>query len=101
MLSWRARGTDAIGRGAWIRASNEEERPCDADEGVRWCDRAVGIEKPEPDKRGVSGWTASWVELAADVDEVLETTEAFWAARRRDSSRVKRLTYIFSQNRLY
>lgn len=35
---------------------------------------------------------ASWVELAAEVDDVLETTEAFWAARSKDNSRVKRLT---------
>lgn len=28
----------------------------------------------------------------AEVEDVLDTTEAFWAARRRDSSRVSRLT---------
>lgn len=49
------------------------------------------MEKPEPESRDVSAsW--SWEEVAPEVDDVLDTTEAFWAARSRDSSRVKRLT---------
>jgi hypothetical protein len=56
---------------------------------VRWC-LAVGMENPEPERRDCSA--TSWDELAAEVEEVLDTTEAFWAARRSDSSRVKRLT---------
>jgi hypothetical protein len=30
----------------------------------------------------------------SDVEEVFETTDAFWAARRRESSRVRRLTWV-------
>lgn len=30
-----------------------------------------------------------------DVEDVFETTEAFWAARRSESSRVNRLTWGF------
>jgi hypothetical protein len=46
--------------------------------------------KPE-ERRDVSG--ASCVDVPAEVEDVLEATEALWAARRRLSSRVKRLTW--------
>lgn len=49
------------------------------------------MEKPDPERRDCSA--TSWDEFAAEVDDVFETTEAFWAARRRESSRVRRLTY--------
>ena len=50
------------------------------------------MEKPEPESSDESAM-GSWVEVAAEVEEVLETTEALWAARRRESSRVSRFTY--------
>ena len=62
-------------------------------EEVRLCLRAVGMEKPEPDKREES-LMGSCVEVPAEVDDVLNTTDAFWAARRRDSSRVNRFTFV-------
>ena len=37
-------------------------------------------------------WPGSVPDALAEVEEVLETTEAFWAARRTESSRVRRLT---------
>lgn len=64
---------------------------------VRWCllsALVVGVGKPGPDKRCVStkedwGWSA---EVEAEVDDVLETTEEFWAARSVVKSRVSRFT---------
>jgi hypothetical protein len=38
-------------------------------------------------------WPGSVPEALAEVDEALEATEAFWAARRMVSSRVRRLTW--------
>lgn len=55
-------------------------------EGVRWC-RRRGWEKPE----GSEVRVGSGMERA-EAEEVLDATDAFWAARRRDSSRVRRLT---------
>jgi hypothetical protein len=63
----------------------------DVEEEVLWWRRAVGIENPEPDKSEDSTM-GSWEEVALDVEEVLETTDALWAARRRESSRVRRFT---------
>lgn len=57
---------------------------------VRRWRRDVGMVKPEPVRS--DGSLTSWVDVVAEVDEWLEATEAFWAARRRDSSRVRRLT---------
>lgn len=71
---------------------------------VCWRSRPLvwkGIEKPEPESRccrpsGIVGTvdedSAPAVEALADVEEVLDTTEAFCACRRRSSSRVRRLT---------
>lgn len=65
-------------------------------EEVRRCRRSVvkGWENPEPAFRrcGSETWAASVPDALADVEEALDTTEEFWAARRRDNSRVKRLT---------
>lgn len=67
-------------------------------EGVRWWRRVVvrGWEKPEVEVRCCEDGSGTWVDSApdalADVEEALDTTEAFWAARRSDSSRVRRLT---------
>lgn len=47
------------------------------------------MEKPAPDIRSGPGVPSAPL---ADVDEVLDTTEAFWAARKSDNSRVRRLT---------
>jgi hypothetical protein len=38
----------------------------------------------------------SWEEVALDVEDVLETTDALWAARRMESSRVRRFTCRWS-----
>lgn len=35
----------------------------------------------------------SWVEAVAEVEDVLDATDAFWAARSSDSSRVRRFTW--------
>ena len=43
---------------------------------VLLCRRAVGIVKPAPERREVS-LAASWVEVPAEVEEALETTDAF------------------------
>lgn len=67
-------------------------RPCDVEEDVLRCLREVGIVKPEPESSEGSE-TGSWVEVAADADDVLDATDAFWAARSNDSSRVRRLTW--------
>lgn len=67
-------------------------------EGVRWWRRFVvrGWEKPEVDVKcwdeGSGTWVDSVPDALAEVEEALDTTEAFWAARRRESSRVSRLT---------
>lgn len=64
-------------------------------EEVRWCRRPLvrGWENPEPALRCCSEtWVDSAPEAVADVEEVSDTTEAFWAARRMESSRVSRLT---------
>lgn len=55
----------------------------------------MGIENPEPDKSEDST-IGSWEEVALDVEEVLETTDALWAARSRESSRVRRFTCRWS-----
>jgi hypothetical protein len=69
----------AVDAWVWLRAL--------ALEGVRWW-RGVpeGIEKPTP------GNIESWAGSAPEVEDVLDTTDAFWAARRRASSRVSRFT---------
>lgn len=56
-----------------------------------------GMEKPDPERRyclpsGITGISAPAVEAPAEVDEVFDATEAFWAWRRMSSSRVRRLT---------
>lgn len=64
---------------------------------VRWCRLSALVEgtgNPGPDKRCVStkedcGWSAV---VEAEVDEVLETTDEFCAARRTVKSRVSRFT---------
>lgn len=90
-LFWRESGM-ACGLDATVLVSSEPAAWfCDAEDDVRWCRRAVGMEKPEPDNSDESA-IGSCVD-AAEVEDVLDTTEAFWAARRRDSSRVSRFTY--------
>lgn len=71
---------------AWLRALWLED--------VRWCRRPLvdGIENPEPEIKSVAGVPSAPLTLA-EVDDVLDTTEAFCAARRIDSSRVRRLTW--------
>lgn len=39
-------------------------------------------------------WPGSVPDALAEVEEALETTEAFCAARRIESSRVRRLTWV-------
>jgi hypothetical protein len=69
---------------------------------VRWWRRVVvrGWEKPEVEVRCCwddDGSAATWVdsvpEALAEVEDALDTTEAFWAARRRKSSRARRFTW--------
>jgi len=60
---------------------------------VRWWTGARWWARPGPDPTYVSpSWTDS--EALAEVEDVFETTDALWAARRKESSRVSRLTYI-------
>lgn len=66
---------------------------------LRVCRRPLdeGIEKPDPESRcclpsGMTGISAVEAEALAEVEDALEATEAFWAWRRRSSSRVRRLT---------
>jgi hypothetical protein len=57
----------------------------------RWCRRCEGAGWLGPESR----WFALTSPVSgkpAEVDEALETTEAFWAARSMESSRVRRLT---------
>lgn len=70
-----------------------------AEEPVRWWRRSALVEgrgKPGPDRRCVSaneeGFCVGSVELDALVEEALETTEEFCAARSMVKSRVRRLT---------
>jgi hypothetical protein len=65
------------------------------EEEVLWWRRAVGIENPEPDKSDDST-RGSWEEVALDVEDVFETTDALWAARKMESSRVRRFTCRWS-----
>lgn len=56
-----------------------------------------GIEKPELERRcclpsAIMGASAPEAEALAELDEALDTTEAFCAWRSRSSSRVRRLT---------
>lgn len=55
----------------------------------------MGIENPEPDKSEDSTM-GSWEEVALDVEDVFEATDALWAARKMDSSRVRRFTCRWS-----
>lgn len=63
---------------------------------VRWCRRLVGTGKPGPDSMWVSvkedGCSWSMAEVEALVDDVLDTTEEFWAILSMVRSRDKRLT---------
>lgn len=64
---------------------------------VRWWRRPVdeGIENPDPDSRGFGSETCGCSAFAAalfEVEDVLDTTDAFCAARSSDSSLVRRLT---------
>lgn len=57
-----------------------------------------GIEKPVPESKcclpsGIIGISWPVVEALAELEEALDTTEAFCAWRRRSSSRVRRLTF--------
>ncbi len=54
------------------------------------------MEKPEPESSGwlsvKAGAVSPVPEAPADVEDAFETTDAFWAARRSESSRVSRFT---------
>lgn len=95
VLPWRDMDMGCGGR-PWARASWDVDnwlmRLCDVDDDVLRCLREVGIVKPEPE-RSEGSETGSWLEVAADADDVLDATDAFWAARSNDSSRVRRLTW--------
>jgi hypothetical protein len=86
---------DAVGR---VPATAVKLRALVLD-AVRWCRRLVvkGCEKPEVEVRCWDDGSATWVDSVpdalADVEEALDTTEAFCAARRSESSRVRRLTW--------
>jgi len=61
----------------------------------RWCLRWEGTGWLGPERR----WFALLSDASrnpAEVEEVLETTEAFWAALSKESSRVNRLTWTIS-----
>lgn len=60
-------------------------------DGVRLCRRPLGIVKAVPESSELSA-AGSCVEVLADVEEALDATEALCAARKRDSSLVKRFT---------
>lgn len=80
------------------RASYDEAKlgkVWDVEDEVLWWRREVGIENPEPDKSDDSTM-GSWEEVAFDVDEAFETTDALWAARSIESSRVRRFTCRWS-----
>jgi len=65
------------------------------EEEERWWRRAEGMGWEGPERRWLEWWSVeSGRPARSEVEEVLETTEAFWAARRRVSSRVRRLTWI-------
>lgn len=99
ILSWR---TGFEGRGIGTEVVDTEAEPAIAVwlrvlafEAVRWCrrellDGTAGVEKAAPERRWVSAGAS--VVLDADVEDALETTEAFWATRRSCSSRVRRFT---------
>jgi hypothetical protein len=94
VLSCLERGIDCGGRDAWMRASYEEGCStwlCEVEEDVLVCLRLAGIEKPDPESKEIS-LTGSCVDVPAEVEEVLDATEALWATRRMDSSRVSRFT---------
>lgn len=79
---------EAAEAAAMLRALAAEEE--------RWWRRVEGTGWEGPERRWLEWWSeASGRPARSDVEEVLETTDAFWAARRRESSRVSRLTWVF------
>lgn len=67
-----------------------------AAEEERWWRRVDGTGWEGPERRWLEWWSdASGRPARSEVEEVFETTDAFWAARRRDSSRVRRFTWVF------
>jgi hypothetical protein len=85
-LSWR----DIAAAWSDRRASKEDPSCCEAADDVRRCLLVLGMEKPEPERRGSLG--GSWLEGVAEAEDVFDTTEAFCAARSKESSRVSRFT---------
>lgn len=64
-----------------------------AAEEERWWRLVDGTGWEGPERRWLEWWSeASGKPVRSDVEEVLETTEALWAARSMDSSRVRRFT---------
>lgn len=59
----------------------------------RWWRRWEGIGCEGPERRWFVLWSAE-SGRPAEVEEVLETTDAFCAARSMESSRVKRFTWL-------
>lgn len=96
VLFWRDMDAGFGGLVASGRCSKEEDI-CNAGFEVvdsdRSCRRAAGMEKPDPERREMS-LAGSWVDAPAEVEEVLDTTDAFCAALRRVNSRVRRFTCL-------
>lgn len=59
----------------------------------RWCRRWEGAGCEGPERRWFAPWSAG-SGRPAEVEEALETTDAFWAARSMESSLVNRLTWL-------
>jgi hypothetical protein len=61
----------------------------------RWWRRWEGAGCEGPERRWFALWSAE-SGRPVEVEDALETTEAFWAARSMVSSRVRRLTCVLS-----